>query len=119
MAVSAAGCVQEGTFFLFFNLQVRPSVYAPNVFSPDSPFNPAFTLFGNDQLVIINYLRVFSRWGEKVFELENLEPGDLSAGWDGTFRGQEVNPGVFVWVAEVVYEDGSSEVLKGDVTVIR
>lgn len=87
-------------------------------FSPDSPFNPAFTLFGNDQLVIINYLRVF-RWGEKVFELENLEPGDLSAGWDGTFRGQEVNPGVFVWVAEVVYEDGSSEVLKGDVTVIR
>jgi hypothetical protein len=118
-AVSAAGCVQEGTFFLYFKDRVRPSVYAPNAFSPDSPFNPAFTLFGNDLVLEIKYLRVFSRWGEKVFEAENLIPGDLGAGWDGTFRGQEMDAGVFVWVAEVVYRDGSTEVLKGDITVIR
>jgi hypothetical protein len=118
-AVSVSGCLQEGTFFLFSNLLDQPAVYAPNVFSPDSPFNYGFTLFGNDVVVNINYLRIFSRWGEKMFEAEDLTPGDLSAGWDGTFRGQDVDPGVFVWVAEVVYEDGSSEVLKGDITVIR
>ncbi len=118
-AVSVSGCLQEGTFFLFSNLLDQPAVYAPNVFSPDSPFNYGFTLFGNDLLVNINYMRIFSRWGEKMFEAEDLTPGDLSAGWDGTFRGEDVDPGVFVWVAEVVYEDGSSEVLKGDITLIR
>jgi hypothetical protein len=118
-AVSAAGCVQEGTFFLFFKDRVRPSVYAPNAFSPDSPFNPAFTLFGNELVVEIKYLRIFTRWGEQVVELKNFAPNDPSKGWDGRFRGELVDPGVFVWVAEVVYSNGSSEVLKGDITVIR
>ncbi|MBK8568061.1 MAG: hypothetical protein IPN76_33300, partial [Saprospiraceae bacterium] len=119
LAVSEAGCVQEGTFFLYFKDRVRPSVYAPNAFSPDSPFNPGFTLFGNDLVVEIKYLRVFTRWGEMVVELKNLAPNDPSKGWDGSFRGEKVDPGVFVWVAEVVYRDGSIEVLKGDVTVVR
>ncbi len=118
-AVSAAGCEQEGTFFLFFKNRVRPSVYAPNAFSPDSPYNPGFTLFGNELVAEIKYLRIFTRWGEMVAELKNLALNDPSKGWDGSFRGEMVDPGVFVWVAEVVYSDGSTEVLKGDVTVVR
>ncbi len=118
-AVSAAGCVQEGTFFLFFNLRERPSVYAPNAFSPESPFNPGFTLFGNELVAEIKYLRVFTRWGEMVVELKSLTPNDPSKGWDGSFRGELVDPGVFVWVAEVLYANGKTEVLKGDITVVR
>jgi hypothetical protein len=54
-----------------------------------------------------------------VVELKNFALNDPSKGWDGSFRGELVDPAVFVWVAEVVYRDGSTEVLKGDITVIR
>jgi hypothetical protein len=40
-------------------------------------------------------------------------------GWDGTLRGRSLNPGVFVWVAEIEFVDGEVEVFRGDVLILR
>jgi len=40
-------------------------------------------------------------------------------GWDGKFRGEFMNPAVFVWYAEVRFNDGEVLLLKGDVTLMR
>ena len=40
-------------------------------------------------------------------------------GWDGSFGGKEVNPGVFVYVAEVSYLDGKRELFKGDLLLFK
>jgi hypothetical protein len=59
-------------------------------------------------------LKVFNRWGEKVFESH-----DQLTGWDGTFKGKLQDPAVFVYEANVVFLDNRSRLLKGSVALVR
>jgi hypothetical protein len=96
-------------------------VYFPNVFKPTVnsaadnarfyPSGPGFAKLGR--------LAVFSRWGEKMFEVRDADFNTPSAGWDGSFRGQDALPGVYAWVAEVELLDSSRLVFAGDVTLVR
>lgn len=98
----------------------RRWVYAPNVFSPNGDGqNDRFTLYGNRAVISIRLLQVFDRWGNLVFSGQDLKPNDEGAGWDGSFRGQAVSPGVYVWQAVVAFLDGVEEVFAGDITVVR
>ena len=63
--------------------------------------------------------RVYDRWGELVFENRDTDVNNRETGWDGSFRGQEMSPAVFVWYAEVEFVDGSVAPFKGEVTLIR
>ncbi|MEL6657034.1 MAG: gliding motility-associated C-terminal domain-containing protein [Bacteroidota bacterium] len=94
--------------------------YIPNVFSPNRDgINDGFTVFGGPGLQEIESLRIFSRWGELVFEKNNIFPNDESLGWDGLFNGELVNPGVFVYIAELRFVDQEVIQAEGDVTVLR
>ena len=64
---------------------------------------------------------IFDRWGDKVFLAEDFAPNDVEAGWDGTSqeKADEYNVGVFVYVAEVTFKDGTVKQYSGDVTLIR
>ncbi len=98
----------------------RP-VGVPTAFSPNGDGN-------NDRIWIhaqegilqeINYFMIFDRWGEQVFNEGPHQPNNPDSGWDGTLDGEPLNPEVFVFVAEVVFDDGTSEVIKGDITLVR
>lgn len=99
----------------------RKYVYIPNVFTPnDDGDNDIFSVFPRPGTVRkVNSLAVFDRWGEQLFVLENFNPYDGNLGWDGTFKGEPMNPGVFVWVVEIEFIDGVVELYKGDVTIVR
>lgn len=97
----------------------RP-VYIPNIFSPNGDgINDGFTIFGGPGLEEIERLQIFSRWGSLVYETENILPNIESLGWNGWFKGQPVNPGVFVYVAQLRFADQEVIQVEGDVTVIR
>ncbi|MFT5821637.1 MAG: gliding motility-associated-like protein [Crocinitomix sp.] len=71
--------------------------YVPNAFSPDgdsynNTFQPVFTS-GFDPYDY--HLTIFNRWGEVVFESY-----DASYGWDGTYGGNAVTSGVYIWKIE-------------------
>ena len=102
-------------------MEIRRNVFVPNVFSPNADgINDLLVIFtGPDVTSTISYWRIFDRWGALVSESFDIRPGDPDAGWDGTFRGQPLNPGVYVWIAEVVWSDGVRDVLYGDVTLTR
>jgi hypothetical protein len=70
-------------------------------------------------VVKIKSLQVYSRWGEAVYERRDFDPGDTQTGWDGTFKGQRLDPAVFVWQALVLYIDGQETFFSGDVTLKR
>jgi len=111
------GCPAEATVVVQVNR--RRSLYAPNIFSPDGDgFNDRFLLFGRG-VTIVRTLRIFDRWGNQLYLNEDMAINDESIGWDGTFRGQQMQPGVYVWQAEVEFVDGVVEVFAGDVTVYR
>jgi gliding motility-associated-like protein len=116
---SDEGCKERGSILLVVDKTRR--VYSPNIFSPDGDGNnDIFTIFADPVTVeSIRSLQVFTRWGEAVYEQHNLSPDDASLGWDGTFRGQKMNPGVFVWKAVVRFVDGQEEGFVGDVTLKR
>ena len=94
------------------------AIYAPNAISPDGDnFNDAFTIFGKG-IVSIKNLRVYDRWGNAIFWGKDLPPNVVEAGWKGDFRGKAMNPGVFVWYAEIEWLDGGKSFESGDVLVL-
>lgn len=96
------------------------SLYTPNAFTPgvDSD-NKIFRLYGNRAISSIEYLRVFNRWGGMVYEGRNLDINDESTGWDGTYNGVPLPPGVYTYAASVLFVDRITRIIKGDVTLLR
>ena len=99
----------------------RPSIWAPNVFSPKrrDGQNDWFLIFAGEGAVRnIRTLQIFDRWGTMVFRNDDLQPNVEKMGWDGSFRGVVLQPAVFAWYAEVVLSSGEEVILKGDVTIV-
>jgi gliding motility-associated-like protein len=117
--VSENGC--EATARTVVDIDKRIDIYVPSVFTPNGDnINDRFFVMGKPELVIgVKWLRVFDRWGEMVYEALDLKPNDDTLGWDGSFKGVDVNPAVFIWNCEVVLRDGTVKTLKGDVTLKR
>ncbi|MEM6723829.1 MAG: gliding motility-associated C-terminal domain-containing protein [Bacteroidota bacterium] len=112
------GCIVMDSVTVEVN-KVRP-VYIPNAFTPNGDgVNDQFLVFGGRAVAQVQRLVIYDRWGELVFEANNIPTDAPSFGWDGTFRGQALNPGVLVYYTEVEFIDGVVEVYKGDVTIIR
>jgi gliding motility-associated-like protein len=94
-------------------------VFIPNAFSPDGDgINDVLFVQGRG-IKIIKSFRIFSRWGELVFEKSNFSPGDKSSGWDGRIRGKLASPDVFVYVCEAVCEKGTPAIFKGNTAVLK
>ncbi|MFN0013366.1 MAG: hypothetical protein ACKVU2_02360 [Saprospiraceae bacterium] len=95
-------------------------VYFPNVFAPESLDDDAvFRINCGSDVVRVRSFRVFSRWGRAIVEQSDLAPSDPSLGWDGRINGEKAPPSVFVYIAEIEFVDGATEVFRGDVTVVR
>lgn len=118
-AYDVRGCSDED-FISYLVIRMR-DVYIPNVFSPGNGdgINDFFTLFSDSDVKEITVMEIFSRWGDKVFSKENFQENEPNLGWDGEFRGQLVQPGVYVYRIEVEYGDGVKATFHGDITVIR
>ena len=112
------GCSAENQIFV--ELDRNRNIYIPNIFSPNGDDrNDYFGVFDGAGVKMINYIRIFDRWGEVMFVKNNIPPGSATQGWDGTFRGKPVDSGVFVYIIEVLFEDGQVLLYRGDVTVAR
>jgi hypothetical protein len=44
---------------------------------------------------------------------------DISAGWDGTFKGQKLSSDVYVYMIDVICENNTVVTLKGDIMLVR
>jgi len=89
----------------------------------DVPCNDCITQdfqpFETTELQSVKRMEVFNRWGERIFSNENFPPNTYAEGWDGTFKGEKVDSGVYSYFVEIQYVDGSIEVLEGNITLIR
>jgi gliding motility-associated-like protein len=95
-------------------------VYVPNVFSPNKDGqNDIFYIQAGEMVSSIRTFQVFDRWGEHLFHAENFPPNSPRYGWDGNFHDSPLDPGVYIWFAEVEYVDGLVELIKGTVSLVR
>jgi hypothetical protein len=118
--ITKEGCKAESRTIIRVDRDI--DIYAPNVIRSEDPDsdNGSFTLFTRPGSVTqILSLQIYDRWGEQLFVNKNFLPDDPSLGWQGDYKGEYMNPGVYVWWAEVELVDGQKILLKGDVTVVR
>jgi len=118
IAIDENGCadIEE------LNILVRKDrpVYIPNAFSPNGDgMNDYFQIYLGAGATNVKTFKVFNRWGEIVYELSDFFLMAPDEGWDGNFKGDMMNPAVFVFYAEVKFLDGHVEVYKGDVSLMR
>jgi gliding motility-associated-like protein len=93
---------------------------APTGFTPNGDgANDYFYVQGDEKVGSVTIFRVYDRWGEMVFEGQNLEVNVEEQGWNGTFRGQPASSGVYTWYADVLFLDGETIQIKGDITLLR
>ncbi len=113
------GCT--GTDEIRINIDRNRNVYIPNIFSPnDDSRNDFFEVSTGAGVEIVNFMQVYSRWGELVFEATDFLPElNSNVQWDGTFKGDEMDPGVFVYLIEVTFVDGTTLLYRGTVTLVR
>jgi len=113
------GCADDATILVRVNKD--GGIYIPNAFSPNGDgVNDKFMIYGKPEGVVeIKTFLVFSRWGETVWEYHHFSPNDPAAGWDGTHRGQTMNPAVFAYFAIIEFIDGTVKLYEGDVTLTR
>jgi gliding motility-associated-like protein len=105
---------------LLITVRKDRAVYIPNAFSPNGDGNnDIFYIHTGQEVASINIFKIYNRWGEVVYELNNFFANDPNQGWDGRFRGDFLNPGVFIYYAEVLFKDGRIELLKGDVMISK
>ncbi len=101
----------------FVSILLNPPVlFIPNVFTPNGDgANDFFEVFGNLPSLRYMEVKVFDRWGEKVFE-----SNDHNFKWDGTFKGKPMQPAVFVYVINAAFvNESESRIWKGSVTLMR
>ena len=115
LTVSDGICSREDTveIKIYENICEGQTVFLPNAFSPNGDMN-------NDVLYVRGIdiekmiFRVFDRWGEMVFESTNID-----IGWDGTFRGVQLQPDVYDYYLDVTCVGGLNSIVKGNVTLMR
>lgn len=95
------------------------NIFMPNTFSPNGDgINEVFYPRGSG-VRGIRALRIFNRWGELVFQRQDISPNDPSAGWDGRFKGRMLPPDVYVYFVDVICDNQGMVTRKGDVALIR
>lgn len=110
--VTEAGCISYDTVLV--NVINTGHALVPNAFTPNGDgrndvVRPLMVGFKE-----ISTFKIFNRYGELVFSTNTI--GD---GWDGTYKGQTAEMGVFYWLLEAIDIKGNKVLEKGDVTLIR
>lgn len=111
-------CIVEDFITVF--VEQRKDYFTPTGFSPnDDGVNETFTIFGGSQVAQIKNFRIFSRWGQLLYQEEQLDPNNTFGGWDGTYKDQPAPQGSYIFSAEIGYRNGKTEVISGSFALIR
>lgn len=90
-----------------------PYLFLPNAFSPDGDGQNDVLYVRGIYIEELEFL-IFDRWGNLVFETR-----DQNIGWDGTYKGEKLKPGVFAYYLRILCYNKVEYFKKGNITLIR
>ena len=111
MVETQYGCLDT----IDYDVKVNPvfTFYIPNSFTPDdNGINDYF--FGTGQDYSSYEMWVFDRWGEQLFY-----SADDQYHWDGTFKGEKVQQGTYIYRFYLLDWEGHDHKYSGHVTLHR
>lgn len=84
----------------------------PNAFSPNHDgANDVFHIVENG--IVINYFTIYDRWGQMIYSSSSAP-----ITWDGTFKGKDMEVGVYIFKAEYVLGE-INKIRSGTITLLR
>lgn len=109
------GCTSTSTTEVIMN-DCCTKLTLPNSFSPNNDgLNDKFGIIELENVQGI-VLEVYNRWGEQVFYSNHKE-----VKWDGKYKGKDCDMGTYFYIVyfNCANANGGTELMKGDVTLIR
>jgi gliding motility-associated-like protein len=108
--VEQDGCTSVDSAFVditFPNSYVIPSAFSPN----NDGKNDRFYIIKQSGVKVLEF-KVFNRWGELVYDNPDFP-------WDGYYKDQLQDMEVFTYLFNLELSDGTQEIAKGNVTLVR
>ena len=94
-------------------------VFLPNSFTPNLDGNNDYFYPQSGISMVIEYMAVYDRWGEKIFEREKFIANEPKEGWDGSYKGRILDPAVYVYYVQFICGNGQKILLKGDIAIVK
>lgn len=105
------GCMDTADITVRVDPEFR--FYIPSAFTPDADgINEEF--FGSGIGIVKYNMQIWDRWGELIFE-----SNDADFHWDGTYRGEQVQKGVYIYQFDLMDIKGEPHKYRGHVTLFR
>ena len=114
-----------GTFDHYFEIAeviCECNVYVPNIFSPNGDGKNDYLVCHVECDFIFRSLdfKIFDQWGNLIYSNELTDIHTMS--WDGTFRGEALGSGTYVWIYEYEYFKNGiaiNKIITGDVNIVK
>ncbi|MDY0077899.1 MAG: gliding motility-associated C-terminal domain-containing protein [Bacteroidales bacterium] len=87
-------------------------LFMPNAFKPEGitkVFKPISRFEPNSDYLF----QIYNRWGQLIFETR-----DFLTGWDGSYNGNSVSRGTYIWMYRYTDSQGNNMNKRGSVTVV-
>ncbi len=117
LVIDVDGC-ESRTLIEIKVLNSEEELYFPNVISANFDTTNDYFFPKSKSEVTIDQMTIYDRWGELVFSSTNFTSNNEKAGWNGTIRGQTVNPGVYLYLLNYTIK-GVKKQSFGEITVLR
>ncbi len=112
--INSYGCVSRDTIRIDVDI-ICGELFIPSIFSPNGKgpaANETFCLYSDcvDQFKLL----IYNRWGEKLFE-----SSDISKCWDGKYKEEGVQTGVYAYNLYLMQLDGKAVNKTGTIMVVK
>lgn len=114
------GCISSRSFRVTVDTENLPIEF-PNAFSPNQDgVNETFDLITPHQLIrkIIS-AEIMDRWGNRIYQIREMEGSPPHPLWDGTAQGQPADPGVYAYICQVELINGEKKQFSGEIHLLR
>lgn len=116
--ISDSGCVASDNVQIAIECKYA-NLLLPTAFTPNNDgLNDVYYPIARGIRSIKRFV-IFNRMGQKIFESVNIKPNEISSGWNGYFKGQQADPGAYVYFLEAVCETGNIITKKDSFILIR
>lgn len=110
------GCADTAVGEIYVKAEPR-RILVPNAFTPNEDnINDVFKPVINDRNIQNYKFQIFNRWGQLIFETQDLEEG-----WDGSVNNAEKEKaqGIYIWQLEFVDLEGKQRQRRGSVLLYK
>jgi gliding motility-associated-like protein len=104
----------------WIGIDSRALLFIPDAFSPNGDgINDSFQIFSPDPNIQVLRFSIFDRWGNTLYEERNFAATASGKGWDGKYKSQEMQPGIYIY--SLIFERPvyGVEIMKGELFLSR